>query len=250
MKTLRSSLMNSVVHRCNHLLLRKAHLAYLLSSVASIYIATCGFVVDQARFGVRYFANDSARARPVVTTRPHEPLIVRHEKALVANIINTSMPSHPEKEKLASIIVDESRRANIDPLFVTAVIRAESMFKHKATSPRGAQGLMQLMPTTGRYISKLTNLEHPHASDLRDPVTNIRLGIAYLQYLEKKFQGNRERTLIAYNWGPSNLSKSLSGKGAPPTQSLKYARSILSHHDQWRTSIATPFSYDHDTVIG
>jgi soluble lytic murein transglycosylase-like protein len=94
---------------------------------------------------------------------------------------------------------------------------------------------MQLMPATGKYISEREKIALKRAEDLHDPVTNIKLGIAYLKYLDQKFKGNRERVLIAYNWGPSNVVLSMRGRVKPPTQSLQYAKTILSAHSEWES---------------
>ncbi len=155
------------------------------------------------------------------------------QAGFVSNIIRLHNPNKQNTHDLAQIIVNESEKAGYDPLFVAAVIRSESMFRHAATSARGAKGLMQLMPATGRYISEREKISLKRSEDLHDPATNIRLGIAYLKYLERKFNGNRERVLIAYNWGPSNVAVSMRSGAKPPTQSLQYAKTILSAHSEW-----------------
>jgi soluble lytic murein transglycosylase-like protein len=157
------------------------------------------------------------------------------QASFVSNIIRLHTPGKQDIQALAEIIVHESEKAGYDPLFVAAVIRSESMFKHGATSARGAKGLMQLMPATGKYISEREKIALSKTADLHDPATNVRLGIAYLKYLEKKFNGNRERVLLAYNWGPSNVLLSMRGAAKPPTQSLQYAQKILSAHSQWES---------------
>ena len=157
------------------------------------------------------------------------------QAVFVSNIIRLHNPNKQNTQELAEIIVDESDKAGYDPLFVAAVIRSESMFRHGATSARGAKGLMQLMPATGKYISDREKIALKKADDLHDPATNVRIGIAYLKYLERKFNGNREQVLIAYNWGPSNVVLSMRSGTKPPTQSLQYAKTILSAHTQWES---------------
>ena len=164
----------------------------------------------------------------------------------VSQIIRSHTRNVKDAQSLASIIVAESERANFDPLFVAAVIRSESMFQHRAVSSRGAKGLMQLMPETGRYVSEKENIK---LKDLHDPTTNIRIGIAYLKYLDKKFHGNRERVLIAYNWGPGNVALSLKGATRPPSQSVHYARTILSAHQTWSGQFSEAPSVQAITAI-
>jgi hypothetical protein len=144
-----------------------------------------------------------------------------------------------DRESLASLIVEESLAAGYDPLFVAAVIKAESTFNNTATSHRGAQGLMQIMPTTGRYISERARLTWLGAHQLNDPAYNVRVGIAYLKYLENNFDFDREGMLIAYNWGPSNLSGALRRGSGVPDSSRRYARTILGTHEKWRRDFSS-----------
>lgn len=152
----------------------------------------------------------------------------------MSHLIHAHKAPRHEAELLAHTIVSESVKAKYDPIFVAAVIYAESMFKHGAVSHKGAQGLMQIMPETGRYVSARENMQWGGVRSLKDPETNLRLGIAYLKYLENKFNGNRERMLIAYNWGPANLDNALRGRGRTPMESVHYARKILSTHRKWK----------------
>ena len=157
-------------------------------------------------------------------------------------------------KRLALSIVYESFRSNYDPLLVAAVILAESTFNHKAVSHRGAQGLMQIMPTTGKYISARNSLGWAGERGLRDPAYNVKLGIAYLKHLESLFNGNREKALIAYNWGPGNLSKAIKTRTPVPRSTIVYARKILDNHSKWRrhfdSSMAQYKYLSLDSVIG
>ncbi len=152
----------------------------------------------------------------------------------VSSLIHSHKAPRHEAESLANTIVSESTKAKYDPIFVAAVIYAESMFKRGAVSHKGAQGLMQIMPETGRYVSARENISWGGVGSLKDPRTNLRLGIAYLKYLEAKFNGNRERVLIAYNWGPANLDSAIRGRGRAPMESIDYARKIISTHRKWK----------------
>ncbi len=157
--------------------------------------------------------------------------------SFVSSIIKQHAPKSVPHEQLAHLIVEESSKASVDPLFVAAVIRSESRFHATALSNKGAKGLMQIMPATADYISRLEKINIHGGSGLNDPRTNVRLGVAYLKYLEKLFHGDRERMLIAYNWGPANVSQSIKGKRTPPRQSVNYAREIIKQHRQWKSSL-------------
>jgi soluble lytic murein transglycosylase len=170
----------------------------------------------------------------VVRTSEHNAPSHDEHVRFVSHLIHAHKAPRHEAESLAHAIVSESTKAKYDPIFVAAVIYAESMFKRSAVSHRGAHGLMQIMPETGRYVSARENMTWGGARSLKDPKTNLRLGIAYLKYLEAKFNGNRERMLIAYNWGPANLNNALKRRARAPMESIDYARKIMSTHRKWK----------------
>ena len=94
------------------------------------------------------------------------------------------------------LITYHSSLYGVDPSLVKAVVMAESNFNPYAVSPKGAQGLMQLMPDTAKLMK---------VADPFDPDDNIRGGTKYLKYLEETFRGNLELMLAAYNAGPSKV---------------------------------------------
>jgi len=99
------------------------------------------------------------------------------------------------------LVCQEARDNQLPPSLVAAVILHESEFRPNATSPVGALGLMQLMPDTGRWVHE--HLESGSGiPDLKDPSVNVHLGVSYLSYLGRRFQGNWVAALAAYNAGP------------------------------------------------
>jgi soluble lytic murein transglycosylase len=92
--------------------------------------------------------------------------------------------------------------AGLDPALVCAVVRAESRFHANAVSPRGAVGLMQIMPDTALWIASRLNVT---AFDTHDPETNLRFGTWYLRYLVDRFD-NLDLALAAYNAGPTRVA--------------------------------------------
>jgi len=103
-----------------------------------------------------------------------------------------------------SIIYNEAKKNNVSPVLVAAVARAESSFHPTARSQRGAVGLMQLVPRTGRWLG---------ATDLTDPRQNIVAGAKYLGYLSERFGGNEDHVIAAYNAGEGNVRRF---GGVPP----------------------------------
>ncbi|OFZ13943.1 MAG: hypothetical protein A2X86_20730 [Bdellovibrionales bacterium GWA2_49_15] len=93
----------------------------------------------------------------------------------------------------------------LDPLWVTSLIFVESSFNTTSRSPKNAFGALQLIPETGRLISrKLLGVEDPGLSSLlvKTPETNIRMGLFYFARLVNFFSGNYEHATVAYNMGP------------------------------------------------
>ncbi len=100
-----------------------------------------------------------------------------------------------------------SRTYAVDPFLVWAVMREESGFLSTAVSTSGARGLMQLLPSTARWIAE-EKLAIPYREELLfDPDYNIRLGTWYLRHLLDQFGGDMIRAVAAYNAGPGNLRR-------------------------------------------
>ena len=98
----------------------------------------------------------------------------------------------------------------IDPKVAFGLVRTESGFKNSATSPVGAMGLTQLMPATARWLQRGVT-----RSDLRNPEVNLSIGFRYLNDLIKKYDGDTELALIAYNRGPGTVDRVLKRGGNP-----------------------------------
>jgi soluble lytic murein transglycosylase-like protein len=103
------------------------------------------------------------------------------------------------------VIVEHSRMHNIRPDLVRAVVQVESAFNPYAVSPKGAQGLMQLMPATSQALGVLNPF---------NPIENIRAGVRYLRQLLDRYNNDEALALAAYNAGPVAVAKY--GEKVPP----------------------------------
>lgn len=117
----------------------------------------------------------------------------------------------------------------LDPALIRAVIQVESNFNRKAISPKGAQGLMQLMPATVWRFS---------VGDVYDPHENIGAGARYLRQLLDLFQEDVTLALAAYNAGENAV---LRYKGVPPyTETRNYVTKVLSLYRRGQQRNRTP----------
>lgn len=133
----------------------------------------------------------------------------------VFGLIHVGGKSYPEESRLYelrfplhhdSAIRREAAKHNIDPTWVAAEIRAESVFNPKARSHADARGLMQVLPGTGAGIAKRLGLPWRGGESLYEPEFNISLGTAYLRELEDKY-GMAYIAIAAYNAGPAPVAR-------------------------------------------
>lgn len=120
----------------------------------------------------------------------------------IKSIIKSFYPIKYENQ-----VIKYSQRYNVDPCLVVAVIRAESNFDERAVSPRGAYGLMQIMPDTALWIAGNMKMKNFEVEKLYDSEINIAMGCWYINNLNIEFNGNRELVLAAYNGGRGNVQK-------------------------------------------
>ena len=123
--------------------------------------------------------------------------------------------------KITATLVEEAEKKNFDPVFVLAIIRTESNFNPKAKGSVGELGLMQIRPETAEWIAKREKIKWKGAETLKDPVQNIRIGVAYMAFLRDYFEGKAYKYLSAYNVGPGKLKKMFEAKNRPKEYSTK-----------------------------
>lgn len=101
------------------------------------------------------------------------------------------------------IINNTTRIYKLDPYLVTSIIREESYFNKNARSIAGAAGLMQIMPSTARYITNKNGIPYTGVSSLYNPKTNINIGSAYLHYVKTTLHNDDLLVVASYNGGPN-----------------------------------------------
>ncbi len=126
-----------------------------------------------------------------------------------------------QKSRIASLITEAASRYEIDPDFVTSVVKAESGFNPAAVSIKGARGLMQLMPRTAAGLG---------VENILDPAANLEGGTKYLRKLLDQYDGDAVKALAAYNAGPKPVEKY---RGVPPYHETQaYVARIIDDYNR------------------
>lgn len=122
----------------------------------------------------------------------------------------------PGKQKLATMLRHAAKRHQVDARLVLAIAIAESNLNSRAVSPKNAQGLMQLIPETQQRFG----VTQPF-----DPAQNIKGGVSYLKWLDRRFDGDWVRISAAYNAGEKAVERY---GGIPPyDETQEYVKRVL-----------------------
>jgi soluble lytic murein transglycosylase len=156
-------------------------------------------------------------ARELMGPRYKKSIVSRfeHNNGFEQNIYEVVEKRLPKTFKskatlIASTIIEEANKNSLDPYFVMAVISGESSFNPNAVGPVGEIGLMQIRLATGKWMAQIVKSKWDGEKTLRDPVANIKLGVAYLSWLRAKFEGHGQLYLAAYNMGPKSVKNAVS----------------------------------------
>lgn len=157
--------------------------------------------IDVATDQIERFEKDETPPPPAVTA----PATTGAASVSPAPLMNAPKPIKiAQPVNLEQVVKDASGKHQIDPDFINSVIRAESGFNTRAVSPKGAQGLMQLMPGTASNLG---------VSNAFDPNANVDGGTRYLRWLLEKYDYDVPKALAAYNAGPHRVEQY---HGVPP----------------------------------
>lgn len=147
------------------------------------------------------------------------------------------------EERIASV----AESHDLDPYLVAALVNVESGFEETRVSPRGAVGLMQVMPSTAEEVRDRSEMPSRVTTEtLKDPEVNLEYGATYLSRLVERYEGHVPSALAAYNAGPSNADKwrdsasEESSAGAALLESIdypetrRYIRDVLKQREDYR----------------
>lgn len=131
----------------------------------------------------------------------------------------------PNDESFSKHINEAAKTHDLDPYLIKSVIKAESDFDPNVQSSKGAQGLMQLIPSTAKLVG---------CNDSFDARQNILGGSNYLRMMLKRFDGRIDYALAAYNAGPGNVEKY---NGIPPfRETQNYVRKVKHYYQQYASA--------------
>lgn len=146
------------------------------------------------------------------------------KKTSLACVAGNGMDLRQTNARRAELMVkihEMAPKFDLDPALVLEVVRAESNFNPRARSHKGALGLMQLIPATARRFG---------VKDPFDPVQNLRGGMAYLRWLQERFDGDIRLTLAGYNAGEAAVERH---GGVPPYDETRdYVGKILARYSK------------------
>lgn len=139
-------------------------------------------------------ALNAARLAPLTTSDKETPLF-------------RYLSQHPNLKKYEKLLNDAAYDFNLDPALLKAVMAAESGFNPNAVSPKGAVGLMQVMPATAERFGLQADRKKSVAQKLTDPKINIRIGARYLRVLRDMYPNQQHLVLASYNAGEGAVQK-------------------------------------------
>lgn len=161
----------------------------------------------------------------IVEEEPQENSFVVEEtspsNAFLVEDTVAPIETNTQETDIDIIIKSASAKHSVDSDLVKAIIKAESNFNPKAISPKGAMGLMQLMPNTAKDLG---------VKDAYNPQENIEAGTRHFKKLLDRYNGDTTKALAAYNWGIGNLDKQSLSK--MPEETKKYIDNVNKYFNQ------------------
>ena len=174
----------------------------LIATVISVHADIYMYIDDN---GVMHFTN-------APTSNEHDYKVYIKERTAISKKFHAT-------DKYDKLIIQASKKYDVDSRLLKAMIKAESDFDPQAVSRKGAMGLMQIMPQNFEML----NLENPF-----DPWQNIRAGAQYFKKMYERFNGKLALSLAAYNAGPTAVDRY---KSIPPYQETEeYVRRVLRYY--------------------
>ena len=159
--------------------------------------------------------------------RPSE-LLYERPRMVAASYGNSLNGFTTGNSQVDALIIESSKRNGVDPVLLYSIMHQESTFNQRAVSPRGARGLMQLIPATASRFG---------VTNIFDPQQNIEGGARYIRFLLDMFDGDVELALAGYNAGEGAVLRY--GRQIPPyRETQEYVRRITARYQLMRDPLA------------
>lgn len=206
-----------------------------VSTIEARYRAWTGLKQEEARPAppavAQLAAPDGQAAAAAAGPRP--------VKEVLREVVSRFGLSGSESETMSAAIVQAAAETRSDPLLLAAVAAAASDFAG-ARSVEGRVGLMQISSAKGAYMAKVSGVEWQGEARLHDNAYNVKLGAAYLAFLNKVFQGKTGTVLIAYHYGAREYIEAMKAKQPIPETTTLFVRRVLAYRQEWAALALTP----------
>lgn len=211
---------------------------------ASAHADVYGYIDAQ---GIAHFAAEKIDGRYQLFMRGDKPIdysrlgSAEPAPAPVETPLLRYLAQHPNLKKYEPLMEQAAREFGLDPALLKAVMAAESGFNPGAISPKGAIGLMQVMPATAERFGLQADRKKSVEQKLVDPKTNIRLGARYLSFLHKLFPNQQHLVLASYNAGEGAVQKY--DNAIPPyPETRNYVKLVTQFYQLYKPAAAAAVS--------
>lgn len=193
-----------------------------------VFISLCASGIAQADIYVKHDADDVIALSNLDADNPDFVLLiadpvseVTHKtEGMTAEQAPVVMPNISSQTRFETVVDEAAKATALPSALLHAVIQVESGYNTNAISPKGARGLMQLMPDTAKQFA----VKNPH-----DPRQNVMAGAQYLKALQQQFNGDIRLALAAYNAGPATVLRY--GSRIPPiAETRQYVPKVLRYY--------------------
>ncbi|MGB6055435.1 MAG: lytic transglycosylase domain-containing protein [Burkholderiaceae bacterium] len=158
--------------------------------------------------------------------------LTRPPPAPASPLVQT-LSQHPNLKKYEALLEQAAKEFDLEPALLKAVMAAESGFNPGAVSPKGAVGLMQVLPATAERYGLQADKKKSLAQKLADPKTNIRLAARYLRDLHRLFPERPDLVLASYNAGEGAVQK-YDNKVPPYPETRNYVKLVTEFYQLYR----------------
>ena len=207
--------------------------------------------VGERRSGAR--RRSAARRRRVTVVTLAGLLIVAVAIVLAMPLFRKAVNDLTLPLTYSDVIRQQAVEKHLDPALIAAVIYAETKFDPRP-SPAGAQGLMQILPQTAKFLARRSGATTFTLSDLATPQVNIAYGSYYIRYLLDEYHGGSVLALAAYNGGETNVDRWLAAarsdgrqlgvEDIPFPQTRAYVEKVLKAQREYRRTYPSELGYE------